>query len=106
MLGTPVAPAAASLTLLYSPSINTKGDCSQVLCCNIGSNSDKVRVALSSGNDTTVGAAEWVAYDVPLARGETLPVVVADTIPFGYAIVVYSLLGTTSFRACGDSIDV
>jgi len=106
MLGTPQAPGAAGLAKVYTPSASGKrGVCSQIICCPTGGADDKIRVAISAGDDTTIAANEWIAYDRNIAPGDDYPLPVADYIPYGYSIVVYSLLGTVSFRACGFEED-
>jgi hypothetical protein len=94
-----IKPAALTNTSAYTPTAGKLG--SFILsCCNQGSSSDTVRVALCSGAIGTLAATDYIEYNAEIPPGGNLErtgVLAYDA----QSLIVYSTTGTTSFVGYG-----
>lgn len=95
------APTASSNTTLFP----SEGECvcSSLVCCNIGSAEDEIRVAVVPRGEI-VANKHLQFYGVKVPAKTTFTATLGITMSEGDFVVVYSKLGTTSFSAYGQYV--
>ncbi len=97
-----VAPAAATLTTLYTVPTLTSAVCSTLSICNLGV-STQVKVAVRPAG-ATIANEHYVAYDVPINQYESVFLTLGVTLAATDVISVYAATADVSFGLFGTEV--
>lgn len=97
------APAAATLTNLYTVPSATYAIINSVVICNTGSSATTFRVAVAP-NGASDTLAHYVAREVQINGNSTTELALGITMDASDILRVYSTSGTLSFNAFGVEI--
>ena len=97
------APAAATLTTIYTVPATTEAIVSTLAVCNRSATPTTFRIAVQVAGAASADK-QWIAYDVAIGANEMF----RDTLGFGLAttdvVSVYNTLATLSFTVGGMEI--
>lgn len=96
-------PSAASLTAAYTVPGATSAVVSSITAANQSAVPTAIRVsiAIAGAADT---AAQYIAYDLPIAGNETIPLTLGIGLATTDVVRVYNTLATVSFNVFGVEI--
>lgn len=97
------APAATTLTTLYTTPALTDTIVSTINVANLGSVQDTIRIAIRPAG-AAIANQHYIAFGVPLAAGAVLQLTSGFTLDTTDVISVYSTTGTSAFSAYGSEI--
>lgn len=97
-----VAPAATTLTSLYTVPALTSAVCSTLSICNRGV-STQIRVAVSPAG-ATIADAHYIAYDVPVNQYESVFLTLGVTLATTDIVSVYAGTADVSFGLFGTEV--
>lgn len=97
------APAAATLTVIYTVPASTSTIINSVVICNTGSSSTTFRVSVAQ-NASADTLAQYVAREIIIAGNSTTELALGITMDAADVLRVYSTSGTLSFNAFGVEI--
>lgn len=98
-----VAPSATTNTTLYTVPSSTQAVVSTISVCNRGSISAKFRIAVRP-DGAALADQHYVAYDVDIDAGATIPWTIGITMGDTDVITVFSSTPDLSFSAFGSEI--
>ena len=96
------APAAETLTTLYTVPASTSAVCSTLSVCNRGV-STQIRVAVRPAG-AVIDNAHYIAYDVPVNQYESVFLTLGVTLATTDVISVYTTTADVSFGLFGTEI--
>lgn len=97
------APAAATLTTLYTAPASTEAIVSTLTVCNRSNVSTEMRVALRALG-ASIADEHYLYYDITIPGNETFMATVGWTLQATDVISVYNTLATLSFNLSGQEI--
>lgn len=97
------APAAATLTTLYTVPSATYAIINSVVICNTNSTATTFRVSVAK-NAATDDLSQYVAREIQIAGNSTTELALGITMDAADVLRVYSTSGTLSFNAFGVEI--
>lgn len=95
------APAAATMTTLYTCPSSTETVISCVTVCNRSNVATSFRLSVDV-NGAGDGDSDYIAYDVPIEGNETLAVAHGVTMDASDLLRCYATLATVTFGAFGQ----
>lgn len=98
-----LAPAATTLSTLYTVPAVTSAVGSSLVICNQGATPDNIRVAVRPAG-AAIDPKHYLYYDVWIGASESLTATLGITLATTDVVSVYSGLGTTSFNLFGKEI--
>lgn len=96
-----VAPAAATLTDLYTVPAGNSAVISTIVACNTGNISTTVRVAIRPAG-AAANIKHYVVYDTPVSTQDSLFFTIGTTIAATDVVSVYAANAVVSFSAFGS----
>jgi hypothetical protein len=97
------APAAATLTTIYTTPSATSTIINSVVICNTGASSTTFRISVAQ-NAAADTLAQYVAREIIIAGNSTTELALGITMDAADVLRVYSTSGTLSFNAFGVEI--
>ena len=98
-----VAPAAVTLTDLYTVPAANSAVISTIVACNTGNVSTTVRIAIRPAG-AAANIKHYVAYDTPVSSTDSLFFTIGTTLAATDVISVYAANAVVSFSAFGSEI--
>lgn len=98
-----VAPAATTLTTLYTVPSSTSSVISTLAICNQGSSSITVRVAIRPAG-AAIATQHYIVYDTPVSAYNTLFLTIGVSLATTDVVSVYTNSATASFSLFGTEI--
>ena len=98
-----LAPAATTLSTLYTVPSSTSAVCSTLAIANTSSNAVTVRVAVRPAG-TAIDIKHYIAYDVFVPGNDSVFLTLGISLATTDVVSVYSSLGTASFSLFGSEI--
>lgn len=97
------APAAATLTTLYTVPANTQTSCSSFTVCNRSATptSFRMSVAIAGAADAV---AQYVYFDTPIDGNDTFIATIGASLGPADVVRVYATLATLSFNLFGVEV--
>jgi len=95
------APAATTLTTLYTVPANVATVCSSLIVCNRGGGSATFRVAIRQAG-AAVSNEQYVYYDVPITGNNTFIATIGLSLATTDVVSVYSSSSNLSFSIFGQ----
>lgn len=96
-----VAPAAATLTDIYTVPAANSAVISTLAACNTGLASTTIRIAIRPGG-AAANIKHYIVYDTPVSTGDSLFFTIGTTLAATDVVSVYANLATVSFSAFGS----
>lgn len=97
-----VAPAATTLTTLYTVPAATSAVCSTLAICNTGVTSN-VRVAIRPAG-AAISIEQYIVYDNYVNAGDTVFLTIGATLATTDVVSVYTGLANVSFNLFGSEL--
>lgn len=97
-----VAPAASTLTSLYTVPAAKEAICSTLTVCNLGV-STLIRVAVRPTGEA-INNKHYISYDFPLNANETLPLTIGITLEATDVVSVYAGHAQVAFSLFGSEL--
>lgn len=98
------APAAATLTTLYTVAADKETVGSSLTICNRSSVSTECRVAVRPAG-AGISDEHYIYYDLTIPGNETFIATIGWTLDETDVVSVYNTLATLSFNLFGDEVD-
>jgi len=95
------APAAATLTTLYTTPASTSTVSSSITVCNRSATATTFRVAIIPSGQS-ISDKHYIYYDVAIPGNDTFIATVGMTLATGDVVKVYATLSTLSFSLFGQ----
>jgi hypothetical protein len=97
------APAATTLTAIYTVPVSTQTTCSTIVVCNRNAVAIKFRVSVAIGGAADA-VAQYLYYDVALAKNDTFAATFGITLATTDVVRVQSDTANVSFNLFGAEI--
>ncbi len=97
------APAAATLTTLYTVPSSTEAIGSTIMVCNRSAVATEFRIAIRPAG-AAIADAHYLYYDIAIPGNETFAATVGIAIATTDVVSVYATLATLSFNLFGQEI--
>lgn len=97
------APAATTLTTLYTVPLATATVISTLAICNQSATAATFRLAIRV-NGAALDVKQYLNYDTPVSGNDTITLTIGMTLAAGDIISIYASTNTLSFSAFGSEV--